>query len=95
MSNKYAKGLKPFLEVNSYPGNVDKFIDQWHQKLKNLEAALGGKPFSKVETLNLDFKEEDEKMDGSESNSSVLVSNLHSFLVHSFTLQHMHSASIV
>ena len=64
MSIKYAKAFKPLLEVNNFPGNVDKFIDQWHLKLKNLTAILGGKSFSKVETLPLTFKEEDEKMDG-------------------------------
>jgi hypothetical protein len=47
-----------------------------------------------LETLPLEFTQEDEKMDGSDSGET-FIGALHSFLVHCYTFYTMHSASIV
>jgi hypothetical protein len=59
--------------------------------LRATEASLGGNSFSKVKNPAFELKEEDEKMI-EEGKSFIGLFN--SFLVHNFTFQNMHSASI-
>jgi hypothetical protein len=49
-----SKGLKPLLEIGSFPNNVAKFIEQIHQSMEDFRKALP-KPLTQMD--HLDFSD--------------------------------------